>query len=44
MAITTGRWAWRQPSFKESVTAHWSKKAILRQKCIGTQVVHRNCE
>jgi len=20
---TTRRWAWKQPSFKESVTAHW---------------------
>ncbi len=25
MTITASRWAWRQPSFKESVTAHWSK-------------------
>jgi len=21
--MTTNRWAWRQPPFQESVTAHW---------------------
>jgi len=24
LVLTTRRWAWKQPSFKDSVTAHWS--------------------
>jgi len=31
---TTRTWAWKQPLFEESVTAHWSS-FIERRKCTG---------
>ena len=31
-AMTTSRWAWKQPSFKESVIAHWSSPRAPKMK------------
>ncbi len=30
--MTTSRWAWKQPSFKESVIAHWSSPPAPKMK------------
>ncbi|KAL0286890.1 UNVERIFIED_CONTAM: hypothetical protein Sradi_7136900 [Sesamum radiatum] len=40
--MTTRRWAWKQPSFEESVIAHWSSS--WHRKCIRAQVIHRSDE
>ena len=36
ISMTTRRFAWRQPSFKECVIAHWSRN--LAPRMIGAQV------
>src|SRR3954453_17079093 len=41
--MTTRRLASKQPSFKESVIAHWSRQAGPRRKCTGAQATHRSC-
>ena len=39
MTMTTRRWAWKQPSFKESVIAHWSKDTLWVTKLSCTENV-----
>jgi hypothetical protein len=36
--LTTEKSAWKQPSFKESVTAHWSS-SFFAVKMYGTQII-----
>lgn len=39
-AVTTRKLTWKQSSFEESVTAHWSSFKAL--KIIGTKEIDRN--
>ena len=40
ISMTTRRFAWRQPSFKECVTAHWSRN--FAPTIIGAQAYYRS--
>jgi len=38
---TTRKWAWKQPSYNESVIAHWSQLFEIENE--GALVIYRNC-
>ena len=38
---TTRRWAWKQPSYNESVIAHGLSFSKIKNE--GALIIHRNC-